>query len=175
MSGITASFARPKYCVHASQSRSISTAPVPQPVTETEPQATLWNWLSGGYRGIESYTYAPHRLTGLGLVFFLLLHILITSFRAKGIYLWSGHGFLHSSTSEFLEFVTFVIFSYHACNGIRLMLLDLITKPGEESLNPTSSPAQRRLLIGMIVATAIVLAIGSYAALTEDTDESEDK
>ena len=174
MSGITATFRAPKYRVHASQSRSITTAPVSQPLTETQPQATLWKWLSGGYRGIESYTCALHRITGLGLLFFLPLHILITSLRAKGFYLWSGHGLLHSPASEFLEFLTFVIFSYHACNGIRLMLLDLITKRGEESPDPTASSVQRRLLLGMMVATLIVLAIGSYAALTEETDESED-
>ena len=44
----------------------------------------LWGWLGGGRWGLERYLYTLHRLTGLGLLVYFLLHIVVTSSRALG-------------------------------------------------------------------------------------------
>jgi len=48
----------------------------------------LWGWLGGGRWGVERYAYILHRLTGLGILCYFLMHVVVTSLRAKGIYLW---------------------------------------------------------------------------------------
>ena len=42
----------------------------------------IWGWLGGGRWGMERYLYALHRVTGLGLLAYFLLHIMLTSTRA---------------------------------------------------------------------------------------------
>ena len=49
----------------------------------------LWGWLGGGRWGIERYAYILHRVTGLGILAYFLMHVVVTSLRAKGIYLWA--------------------------------------------------------------------------------------
>jgi len=131
----------------------------------------IWGWLGGGRWGIERYAYILHRLTGLGILFYFLLHIVVTSLRTKGIYLWTDNGPLHQPIFEFGEFLVFAAFAYHACNGIRLVLVELGVGVGKpiEPIYPykTSLNVQRPLLICMMVLAAIILAIGSYSALAE--------
>ena len=43
-----------------------------------------WGWLGKGKWGLDRYLYALHRLTGLAILFYFLLHILFTSSRAFG-------------------------------------------------------------------------------------------
>jgi succinate dehydrogenase / fumarate reductase cytochrome b subunit len=132
----------------------------------------IWGWLGGGRWGIERYAYILHRITGLGILFYFLLHIVVTSLRAKGIYLWAGHGFLHQPIFELGEFLVFAAFAYHACNGIRLVLVELGFAVGKpiEPVYPykTSLNVQRPLLIGMMILTAVFLAVGGYAAVIEE-------
>jgi len=45
----------------------------------------LWGWLGGGRWGVERYAYILHRLTGLGILCYFLMHVVVTSLRAKGI------------------------------------------------------------------------------------------
>ncbi len=54
----------------------------------------LWGWLGGGRWGVERYAYILHRLTGLGILCYFLMHVVVTSLRAKGIYLWVEGGVL---------------------------------------------------------------------------------
>ncbi len=46
----------------------------------------IWGWLGGGRWGVERYAYILHRLTGLGILLYFLMHIVVTSLRAFGIY-----------------------------------------------------------------------------------------
>jgi len=129
----------------------------------------LWGWLGGGRWGIERYAYALHRLTGLGILFYFLLHIVVTSLRAKGIYLWAAGGILHNSFFKVGEFLVFSAFAYHALNGIRLILVELgfaVGKPIEPVYPYQSSlNVQRPLLIAMMILALVLLAAGGYTAL----------
>ncbi len=130
----------------------------------------LWGWLGGGRWGIERYAYALHRITGLGILFYFLLHIVVASLRAKGIYLWAGEGILHGPVFSFGEYLVFAAFAYHAANGMRLVLVELGMAVGKpmEPVYPyrTSLNVQRPLLILMMILVLVLLIAGGYAALT---------
>ena len=131
----------------------------------------IWGWLGGGRWGIERYAYSLHRLTGLAVLLYFLLHIVVTSLRAKGIYLWTGSGFFHKPIFRFGEYLVFAAFAYHACNGIRLVLVELgvaIGKPIEPVFPyKTSLRVQRPLLIAVMIVALILLAAGGYSGLTQ--------
>ena len=81
----------------------------------------VWGWLGGGRWGENRYLYTLHRVTGLGILAYFLLHILVTSSRAFGEASWkqwmtnvSGPGF------KVGEYLVFLAFAFHAINGIRL-------------------------------------------------------
>jgi succinate dehydrogenase / fumarate reductase cytochrome b subunit len=129
----------------------------------------LWGWLGGGRWGIERYAYILHRLTGLGILLYFLMHIVVTSLRAKGIYLWVEGGFFHQPIFKAGEFLVFTAFAYHAMNGIRLVLVELGVAVGRpiEPIYPykTSLSVQRPLLIIMMILAAILFAAGGYQFL----------
>jgi succinate dehydrogenase / fumarate reductase cytochrome b subunit len=92
-------------------------------------------WLGGGRWGFERYLYTLHRVTGLGLLLYFLLHILVTSSRAFGEGAWkTAMGAVHGPVFTVGEYLVFAAFAFHAVNGIRLVLVELgfaIGKPIE--------------------------------------------
>ncbi len=129
----------------------------------------VWGWLGGGRWGAERYAYILHRLTGLGILMYFLMHVVVTSLRATGVYLWVEGGFLHQPIFKFGEFLVFAAFGYHACNGIRLILVELGFAVGKpiEPVYPykTSVDVQRPLLVVMMILTVVFLAAGGYSFL----------
>ena len=126
----------------------------------------VWGWLGGGRWGVERYAYTLHRLTGLGILLYLLMHIVVTSLRVKGIYLWTDGGFFHQPIFRLGEFCVVAAFAFHAFNGLRLVLVELgfaVGKPNEP-IYPykTSVGVQRPLLIVMMALALILLAVGGY-------------
>ena len=128
-----------------------------------------WGWLGGGRWGIERYAYCLHRLTGLGILLYFLMHVVVTSLRATGRYLWVEGAYFHQPIFKAGEFLVFAAFAYHAFNGIRLVLVELGFAVGKpiEPIYPyqTSLNVQRPLLISMMVLAAIFLAAGGYEFL----------
>jgi len=126
----------------------------------------VWGWLGGGRWGIERYAYILHRLTGLGILFYFLLHIVVTSLRAKHIYLWTEGSLLSLPVFKVGEFLVFAAFAYHAFNGIRLVLVELGFAVGKpiEPIYPykTSLNVQRPLLIFMMVLAFVFLILGGF-------------
>ncbi len=124
----------------------------------------IWGWLGGGRWGLERYAYALHRLTGLGILFYFLLHIVVTSLRAKGIYLWTEGNFLHKPLFRVGEFLVFLAFAYHAFNGLRLVLVELGFAVGKpiEPVYPyrTSLNVQRPLLVAMMFLAGLLVVLG---------------
>ncbi|MBM3745670.1 MAG: succinate dehydrogenase [Acidobacteria bacterium] len=129
----------------------------------------LWGWLGGGRWGIERYAYILHRLTGLGILAYFLMHICVTSLRATGTYLWLPGEFFDQPAFKFGEFLVFVAFAYHALNGIRLVLVELGFAVGRpiEPVYPykTSLNVQRPLLIAVMILAAVLVAAGGYEFL----------
>lgn len=126
----------------------------------------VWGWLGGGRWGAERYLYSLHRLTGLGLLFYFLLHIIVTSSRAFGAEAWeTAMGRVTGPVFVLGEFLVFAAFAFHALNGVRLVLVELGWAIGRpiEPVYPyrTSVHEQRPLAIGvMVLAGLLVLAGG---------------
>ncbi|MCC7175700.1 MAG: hypothetical protein IT159_10935 [Bryobacterales bacterium] len=129
----------------------------------------LWGWLGGGRWGLERYAYILHRVTGLGILLYFLIHIFVTNLRFRGIYLWVEGSFFDKPIFKVGEYLVFVAFAYHALNGIRLVLVELGVAVGKpiEPVYPykTSLTVQRPLLIVMMLLAAIVVAAGGYEFL----------
>jgi succinate dehydrogenase / fumarate reductase cytochrome b subunit len=125
----------------------------------------IWGWFGGGRWGLERYAYTLHRLTGLAILLYFLMHIVVTSLRVTGTYLWVD-GFLHAKHFLVGEYLVFAAFAYHACNGIRLVLVELGFAVGkaEEPIYPYKSSlnVQRPLFVVMLIAAAGVIAVGGY-------------
>ncbi|MGV8040055.1 MAG: succinate dehydrogenase [Thermoanaerobaculaceae bacterium] len=128
----------------------------------------LWGWLGGGRWGMERYLYALHRVTGLGLLAYFLLHIVVTSSRALGADQWKKAMDSVTGPLFFLgEYLVFVAFAFHAANGIRLALLELGFAVGEpiEPIYPyrTSVHVQRPLALGALALAAVLVVIGTVS------------
>jgi succinate dehydrogenase / fumarate reductase cytochrome b subunit len=126
----------------------------------------VWGWLGGGRWGVERYAYILHRLTGLAILLYLLMHTLVTTLRVQGVYLWAEGGFLHQPIFRLGEFCVVAAFAFHACNGIRLVLVELGFAVGKpiEPIYPykTSVGVQRPLLVAVMALAFFFLLVGAY-------------
>lgn len=125
----------------------------------------IWGWLGGGRWGLERYLYSLHRITGLGLLLYFLLHILVTSSRAFGEEAWqSAMGLVSGPLFVAGEFLVFVAFVFHALNGVRLILVELgfVTGKPIEPVYPyrTSVDVQRPVSIAILVLAALAVVAG---------------
>jgi succinate dehydrogenase / fumarate reductase cytochrome b subunit len=123
-------------------------------------------WLGGGRWGPDRYLYSLHRLTGLGLLVYFVLHILITSSRALGQQAWE-QSMARVSGPVFLvgEYLVFVAFAFHAVNGVRLALAELGFGVGKpiEPIYPykTVIDVQRPWVATVLVLTGILILVGA--------------
>lgn len=127
----------------------------------------IWGWLSGGRYGLERKLYIIHRLTGLGLIFYLPLHIYITHARVLGEARWeSTMEAVHNPFFVFGEYLLFVAFAFHALNGLRLVLTELGYFIGEphRPIYPhvTSVDRQRPLALFVLIVFAVVILVAGY-------------
>jgi succinate dehydrogenase / fumarate reductase cytochrome b subunit len=123
-------------------------------------------WAVGGRWGLERYLYTLHRLSGLALLLYFVLHIVVTSARAFGEEAWVRA--MQNVTGPLFvlgEYAVFAAFAFHAVNGLRLVLVELgfgVGKP-TEPVYPyrTSVDVQRPLAVAaMLLAAVLILAGG---------------
>lgn len=127
----------------------------------------ILGWLSGGRYGIERYAFALHRLAGLGLLLYFLMHIVVTSSRIFGEHAWRAvMGYLQKPLFHIGEYLVFVAFAYHGLNGLRLLLTELGIALGrpQRPVYPyvTSVTRQRPLLVALMVVAAALIIFGGY-------------
>ncbi|MCX5801797.1 MAG: hypothetical protein NTX17_10495 [Candidatus Eisenbacteria bacterium] len=127
----------------------------------------LMGWISGGRYGIERYAYTLHRLTGLGILAYFVLHILVTTSRLFGEQAWQTvMGFLESPVFRYGEFLVYLAFAYHALNGLRLVLVELgffLGVPRQPVYPYTNSVRrQRPVLVLVMVVAAVIVLLGGY-------------
>jgi len=84
-----------------------------------------WVW-AGKYK-LERYLYLLHRITGLGILLFLILHLCMTTiFRIQGQDVWEATmALLRNPWFKIGEYLVCAAFIYHALNGLRLILQEL--------------------------------------------------
>ena len=125
----------------------------------------IWGWVGGGRWGIDRYLYTLHRVTGLGLFAYFLIHIIVTSSRAMGEESWAA-AMANVAGPLFVigEYLVFVAFAFHALNGVRLVLVELGIGVGPpiEPIYPykTSLHVQRPLAVGAMILAAILVIVG---------------
>lgn len=124
----------------------------------------------GGRRGFEGYLYILHRISGLALLLFLSAHVFVTSARMFGQTAWERvMSMMHHPLVQLLEYLVYAAFVFHALNGVRLILIELglvVGKP-EQPVYPYKSSlhSQRKLMIGLMIVTAILIAVGGFELL----------
>lgn len=105
-----------------------------------------------GYRGREGQiSFLLHRLTGLGVLLFLAIHIVDTSFVYFAPQLYEDVIQLYRSTVFGIGEVglVFCLF-YHGANGVRIAYLDLFKPKG------WTKESERRSVIITMVATLVL-------------------
>lgn len=124
-------------------------------------------WAIGGKWGIDRYLYTLHRLTGLGLLFYFLLHIIVTSSRALGKDAWvNAMAAVDNPLLHVGEFFVFLAFVFHAANGVRLFLVEMGWAVGkaEEPVYPyrSSLNVQRPLMVAVMILAVVVMLVGGF-------------
>lgn len=124
-------------------------------------------WAIRGRWGIDRYLYTLHRITGLCILSYFLIHILVTSGRVFGEHVWNR---LMAGVDPIVfkigEFFVFLAFAFHAMNGLRLILIELGFKlavgEADEPVYPykTSIHRQRPLMIACMIAALILVILG---------------
>lgn len=126
------------------------------------PGARGWVW-AGNYR-LERYLYLMHRITGLGILFFFVIHLVITTvFRIQGQNVWeAAMRLLHNPVLKFGEYLVVLAFIIHGLNGIRLTLQELgfaLGRPAPPIYPYRDALSKKRPLINILIIIAAVLAI----------------
>ncbi|MFB6285940.1 MAG: succinate dehydrogenase, cytochrome b556 subunit [Candidatus Bipolaricaulia bacterium] len=123
-----------------------------RPTIKTKgPRTGLSLWEALRYRGgAGQWAWILHRVTGLGVLFFLILHILDIYMAAFGPAVFNKLLFIYHSV-VFKPLIILLIFGviYHALNGLRLVMFDLW---------PKSALAQREMWYGaMAISVGVAL------------------
>lgn len=127
-------------------------------------------WAAGGRWGFERYLYILHRISGVGLLAYFLLHVVVTSSRALGPESWrNAMGAVSGGIFVYGELLVVAAFAFHAANGVRLILVELgiLTGKAEEPVYPYQSSlnVQRPFMIVMMIVAAAAILFGGYELL----------
>lgn len=121
----------------------------------------LKGWVYGGRYTFERYLYLGHRLSGLGLIAYMVLHIVETANRMRGEQAWAGLMALFASPPfKVIEYLLFLAAVFHAMNGVRLILVELgffLGKPKEPVYPYSTSVMRHRPLTYVIMLLAGLL------------------
>jgi succinate dehydrogenase / fumarate reductase cytochrome b subunit len=127
----------------------------------------ILGWLGKGRHGVERYLYVLHRITGLALLLFLLLHVFVTSSRLLGREVWERlMALTHQPLFQWAEFLVYLAFAFHALNGVRLILVELGFAAGraEPPVYPYRGSLQRQrpLMIALMIVAAVLMLTGGF-------------
>jgi succinate dehydrogenase / fumarate reductase cytochrome b subunit len=133
-------------------------------------QVGIKGWFYIRSSNLERYLYTLHRITGVALLVYLLLHILVTATRAFGQQPWETimHVLdVHSVRGRIIDLCLIAVLGFHAFNGLRLIITELgffVGKP-TRPIYPyvaSSLSSSRFLLLILMLLGAIFLFAGLY-------------
>jgi succinate dehydrogenase / fumarate reductase cytochrome b subunit len=102
---------------------------------------------------VGSWAWILHRLSGLGLIFYLSLHIWVINTLTYGPEKFAQvSNFLNSPLFKLLEVGLWGIILFHAFNGARIVIVDFFK----------GSLFHKSLFAIMISIAAVLWAVGSY-------------
>lgn len=111
-------------------------------------------WFDPRGRTIGGWAFAVNRITGLGLVFYLYLHLAVLSLLLGGADAWND--FLRiATTTVFLLLDVLLVFGllYHGLNGVRVALIGTGLVPGRE---------RALFWAGSVIGTIALIAAGLH-------------
>jgi succinate dehydrogenase cytochrome b subunit len=125
----------------------------------------LRGWAYAGRYGIERYLYLLQRITGLGVLIYLPMHILVTGNKLDETS-WNWVMGLVTRLGPYGEFLVFAGAVFHGLNGIRLLFTEfgyLLTKP-VRPVYPFVNAAmrQRPAVYAMFLLVAVIVIYGAY-------------
>ncbi|HEX7364913.1 MAG TPA: hypothetical protein VF366_07100 [Dehalococcoidia bacterium] len=128
-------------------------------------QLGIIGWFYAGNYKLERYLYILHRVTGLGILLFLVFHLTATTFfRIQGEEVWNAAmGFLSNPLFKAGEYLVAAAFAIHMLNGFRLILQELgflMAKPVPPIYPFSDSLRKKRrwtmAFIGVIVLLCVI-------------------
>ncbi len=144
-----------------------------QDVTKAYPNRLgLKGWLYAGRYTFERYLYLGHRLSGLGLLAYMVLHIIETANRMRGEEAWAGLMALFASPPfKVVEYLLFAAAVFHAMNGVRLLVTELgffLGKPKEPVYPYSTSVLRHRPLTYIVMVLAgVIMILGASSFILE--------
>jgi len=129
-------------------------------------------WLYAGKYSFERYLYLGHRVSGLGLIAYMVLHIVETANRIRGEHAWAELMALFASPPfKVIEYLLFAMAVFHAMNGLRLLLVELgffLGKPKDPVYPYKTSVLHHRPLTYIVMAiTFVVVVLGGSSLFFE--------
>lgn len=125
----------------------------------------IGGWFWAGKYNFERYLYILHRISGLALVLYFTLHILVTSSRIFGLETYEQvMGSLATPLFKFFEYLVFVAFVYHGLNGIRLIITELgfcLGKPKMPIFPYTNCIVKQRPLMWFLMVLVLIALVAS--------------
>jgi len=121
-----------------------------------------WIW-AGNYK-LERYLYLLHRVTGLGLILFGVIHLTLTTFyRIQGQGIWEATmSVVENPLFKFGEYLVVFAFVIHALNGLRLMLQELgfvLGRPKPPIYPYKDALRKKRSFTMILIAVIVILAL----------------
>ncbi|HSL30746.1 MAG TPA: succinate dehydrogenase, cytochrome b556 subunit [Anaerolineales bacterium] len=129
-------------------------------------------WLYAGRYTFERYLYLGHRLSGIGLLAYMVLHIVETANRMRGEEAWAGLMALFASPPfKVVEYLLFAAAVFHAMNGVRLLVTELgfsLGKPKDPVYPYSTSVLRHRPLTYVVMALAgLIMILGASSFILE--------
>lgn len=123
----------------------------------------ILGWVVGGRWGLERYLYTLHRVTGLGLLVYFVMHIFVTAARVLGPESWGqAMDVVSGPLFRVGEYLVFAAFAFHAVNGVRLALIELgflVGRPIEPVYPYATSVGRQRRVARAVLMIAAVIAL----------------
>lgn len=119
-----------------------------------------------GRYSVERYLYILHRITGLGILLYFILHIFVTYVRVYGADVWENTmKVVENPLFKFGEYLVFIAFIFHAINGLRLFFNELglgIGKPIPPIFPYSNTIEKHRYIVWFIGIVFVISAIIAF-------------
>ena len=123
-------------------------------------------WFYGGRYGPERVLYILHRISGLGILLYFIMHIFVTAVRIRGEAAWESlMQTLDHPIFKLGEFLVFLAFAFHALNGLRLIITELgyaLGKPAPPRYPYRISLSRQRVLTWVLMVIAGILIVFGF-------------
>lgn len=133
--------------------------------------AGIIGWYGSSKYNVERFLYLLHRITGVGLVIFVFMHILLTSSRISYITWLSAESIIKNPVFDVGLMFVIIGLVFHGLNGIRLIINEygfLLGKP-KKPIYPyrkvLKTKAPMSLVFIMAIIGIILLLIAIYEFL----------